>query len=53
MVLSGCASTKMIDTYKNPDHVVFTAYKVLLVGITPNEVLLLKQSIKMNLKNET
>lgn len=37
LLLSSCGSTKLIDTYKNPDHVVFTAYKVLIVGMTPNE----------------
>tara|TARA_R110002012_G_scaffold263456_1_gene446255 strand:- start:92071 stop:92706 length:636 start_codon:yes stop_codon:yes gene_type:complete len=50
VVLSGCASTKMIDTYKNPDHVVFTAYKVLLVGITPNEET--RVAFETKLKNE-
>lgn len=37
LLLSSCGSTKMMDTYKNPDHVVFTAYKVLVVGMTPDE----------------
>ena len=39
MVLLGlsCKSTKLVDSYKNPDNVLFTAYKVLLVGMTANE----------------
>lgn len=32
-----CKSTKLVDSYKNPDHVLFTAYKVLVVGMTANE----------------
>ncbi|MBO0591579.1 hypothetical protein I2486_09170 [Cellulophaga sp. E16_2] len=32
-----CKTTKLVDSYKNPENVVFTAYKVLLVGMTPNE----------------
>jgi hypothetical protein len=37
MILSSCKTTKLVDSYKNPENVVFTAYKVLLVGMTPNE----------------
>lgn len=49
-IVSGCATIKMIDTYKNPDHVVFTAYKVLLVGMTPNEEI--RIAFETKLKNE-
>lgn len=37
LLLSSCKSTKIVDQYKNPDHVVFTAYKVLIVGIIPDD----------------
>ncbi|QXP56310.1 hypothetical protein H0I25_00530 [Cellulophaga sp. HaHa_2_95] len=37
IALAGCKTTKLVDEYKNPENVVFTAYKVLLVGMTPNE----------------
>ncbi|SDE49117.1 hypothetical protein [Cellulophaga baltica] len=37
LALASCKTTKLVDEYKNPENVVFTAYKVLLVGMTPNE----------------
>ncbi|ADV49132.1 hypothetical protein Celal_1831 [Cellulophaga algicola DSM 14237] len=37
IIISSCKSTKLVDSYKNPENVVFTAYKVLLVGMTPNQ----------------
>lgn len=37
LTLVSCKTTKLVDSYKNPENVVFTAYKVLLVGMTPNE----------------
>lgn len=36
-VLMGCSSTQMVENWKNPDIVIFDAYKVLLVGMTQNE----------------
>ncbi len=36
-LLSGCASTQLVDHWKNPDIVIFDAYKVLIVGMTQNE----------------
>ena len=37
IVLAACSSAQLVDTWKNPDIVVFDAYKVLIVGMTPNE----------------
>ncbi len=50
VILSSCSSIKMIDNYKNPDHVVFTAYKVLIVGMSPNEET--RVAFETKLKNE-
>lgn len=36
-LLSGCASTHLVKQWKNPDIVIFDAYKVLIVGMTQNE----------------
>jgi len=49
-ILLGCSSTKMTENYKNPDHVVFTAYKVLIVGMSPNEET--RIAFETKLKNE-
>ena len=35
--LMGCSSAQLVSTWKNPDIVIFDAYKVLIVGMTPNE----------------
>ena len=35
--LLGCSSAQIVSNWKNPDIVVFDAYKVLVVGMTPNE----------------
>lgn len=35
--LLGCSSAEIVNVWKNPDIVVFDAYKVLVVGMTPNE----------------
>ncbi|WP_223883396.1 MULTISPECIES: hypothetical protein [Arenibacter] len=32
----GCSSVEMVENYKNPDIVLFDAYKVLIVGMTDN-----------------
>ncbi|MEN8787989.1 MAG: hypothetical protein ABF293_08060 [Flavobacteriaceae bacterium] len=37
VVLLSCSSAQLVDTWKNPDIVIFDAYKVLIVGMTPNE----------------
>ncbi len=37
LVLAACSSAQLVDTWKNPDIVIFDAYKVLIVGMTPNE----------------
>ncbi|WP_373071920.1 hypothetical protein [Zeaxanthinibacter enoshimensis] len=34
---SGCSSTSLVSSWKNPDIVLFDAYKVLVVGMTQNE----------------
>ncbi|MDX1314040.1 MAG: hypothetical protein R3356_00945 [Eudoraea sp.] len=36
-LLLGCSSAEIVDNWKNPDIVIFDAYKVLVVGMTPNE----------------
>jgi len=37
VLLMGCSSTQLVSSWKNPDYVIFDAYKVLIVGMTPNE----------------
>lgn len=37
MILSSCSSTKLVSTWKNPDIVLFDAYKVLVVGMAQDE----------------
>lgn len=32
-----CSSAELVSTWKNPDIVIFDAYKVLIVGMTPRE----------------
>lgn len=32
-----CSSTQLVSNWKNPDYVVFDAYKVLIVGMTQDE----------------
>lgn len=35
--LFGCSSAELVSSWKNPEIVTFDAYKVLVVGMTPNE----------------
>jgi len=37
LLLTGCSTTKLVGTWKNPDHVIFDAYKVLVVGMAKDE----------------
>lgn len=37
LALVGCSSAELVENWKNPDIVIFDAYKVLLVGMTQNE----------------
>ena len=37
LVLMGCSSIQLVENWKNPDIVLFDAYKVLLVGMAQNE----------------
>ena len=37
VVLFGCSSAQLVSTWKNPDYVIFDAYKVLVVAMTPDE----------------
>ena len=37
LLLLGCSSTKLVSTWKNPEIVLFDAYKVLVVGMTQDE----------------
>ena len=35
--LFGCSSAELVSSWKNPEIVTFDAYKVLVVGMTPNQ----------------
>ncbi|MBT8280150.1 MAG: hypothetical protein KJO16_01135 [Muriicola sp.] len=35
-VTMACSDAEVVSTWKNPDIVIFDAYKVLIVGMTPN-----------------
>ena len=37
VLLAGCSTTQLVSNWKNPDIVLFDAYKVLVVGMTQNE----------------
>ena len=37
LFLVGCSSAQLVSTWKNPDYVIFDAYKVLIVAMTSNE----------------
>lgn len=37
VVLMSCSSAEMVSSWKNPEIVIFDAYKVLVVGMTPNK----------------
>ena len=37
VLLLGCSSAQIVSNWKNPEIVIFDAYKVLVVGMTPNE----------------
>ncbi|NNE02249.1 MAG: hypothetical protein HKN52_03705 [Eudoraea sp.] len=37
VILMGCSSAELVSTWKNPEIVIFDAYKVLVVGMTPNK----------------
>jgi len=37
LIFMGCSSAELVENWKNPDIVLFDAYKVLLVGMTQNE----------------
>ena len=37
LFLFGCSSAQLVSTWKNPDYVIFDAYKVLVVAMTSNE----------------
>ena len=36
-IFLGCSSAQLVSTWKNPDYVIFDAYKVLIVAMTPDE----------------
>ncbi|WP_297694497.1 hypothetical protein [uncultured Eudoraea sp.] len=36
LLVMGCSSTELVDSWKNPDIVIFDASKVLVVGMTSN-----------------
>ncbi len=37
VILASCSDTSLVENWKNPDIVLFHAYKVLVVGMTQNE----------------
>ena len=37
LILIGCSSAQLVSTWKNSDYVIFDAYKVLIVAMTPDE----------------
>ena len=37
LILLGCSTAELVSSWKNPEVVTFDAYKVLVVGMTPNE----------------
>ena len=48
--LLGCSSTQLVSNWKNPDIVLFDAYKVLVVGMTQNEEV--REDFESKLKRE-
>ena len=45
-LLFSCSSTQLVSNWKNPDIVLFDAYKVLVVGMTQNE------EVRVNFENK-
>ncbi|MBM1106592.1 hypothetical protein JQC67_10620 [Aurantibacter crassamenti] len=45
-VIYGCTSTRLVSNWKDPNVVLFHAYKVLIVGMTENE------SVRVNFENK-
>jgi hypothetical protein len=39
VLLTGCSSTKLVSTWKNPDNVIFDAYQVLVVGMVQDDAM--------------
>lgn len=37
LVFASCSTVQLVNNYKNPDIVIFDAYKVLIVGLSQNE----------------
>lgn len=37
VILASCTTAEIVNTWKNPDIVLFDAYKVLIVGMTPDQ----------------
>ncbi|MCM4169353.1 hypothetical protein DHD08_16825 [Arenibacter sp. H213] len=46
----GCSSVEMVENYKNPDIVLFDAYKVLIVGMANDSAV--RQDFETRLKKE-
>ena len=36
-LLTSCSSSHLVSNWKNPDYVIFDAYKTLVVGMTQDE----------------
>lgn len=49
-LLAACSNTSLVENYKNPDIVLFDAYKVLIVGMAQNEEA--RINFESRLKNE-
>lgn len=47
ITLSSCSSTHLVSNWKNPEIALFDAYKVLIVGMTQNEIAREKFETKM------
>lgn len=50
VILTSCSSARLVDSWKNPDIGIYDPYKVLVVGLTSDEVA--KQEFEMALKKE-
>nr|WP_299383152.1 hypothetical protein [Allomuricauda sp.] len=47
LLFTGCAGTKLVGTWKNPEHVVFDAYKVLVVGMSQDDAVRVEFETRM------
>lgn len=50
IILNSCSSAQLVNNWKDPDTVLFHAYKVLIVGMTENETV--REDFENKLKTE-